>query len=172
MKLALENPSGPIFELDEGTLAEGLQASRESLRLRVLLPIHRHQDDLVQRMVNFMQPGSYLQPHLHSRDSASESIILFRGVLGFLHFDEEGKVVSIHRMTPGSLVDIVPCLWHSVVVLAPDTVIGEFKRGPYNEEDKTFADWAPSEGTPEAKEYLAFMESQFETDSVAGESIL
>lgn len=165
MKLAMENPSEPLFVLDETTIAEGLEASRESPRLRILLPIHREQDDLVQRMVNFMQPGSYLQPHLHPRDHASESIVVFRGALGFLHFDEGGGVVSAHRMTPGSLIDIVPRLWHSVVVLEPDTIIGEFKRGPYNEDDKKFADWAPAEGTPEARDYLAFMESLFETDS-------
>lgn len=161
MRLAMDNASGSVFELTDSLMEEGLAASRESSRKRILFPIHRQQEDLVQRMVNFMQPGTYLQPHLHPREFASETMVVFRGELGFLHFSKEGAVISAHSLRPGGLIDIVPGIWHSVVVLAPDTVIGEFKRGPYTNEDKTFAGWAPSEGDPEVASYLRFMESQF-----------
>jgi len=165
MKLALENASGSVFELSDQMIAEGLEASRQSPRLRMLLPIHRRQEDLVQRMINFMQPGTYLQPHLHPRDSASETMVVFRGALGFLQFSSEGEVMATHRLGPGGLIDLVPGIWHSVVVLAPDTVIGEFKRGPYTSDDKTFAEWAPAEEDSEARRYLRFMESRFETET-------
>ena len=59
MTLAMPNPSGPVFELTPALRAEGLARSRLSPRRRMLLPIHREGGDLVQRMINFMQPGTY-----------------------------------------------------------------------------------------------------------------
>ena len=62
MKLALPNPIGPVFELTPALLEEGLRESRLSPRRRMLFPIHRDPGDLVQRMLNFMQPGTYVAP--------------------------------------------------------------------------------------------------------------
>jgi cupin fold WbuC family metalloprotein len=61
------------------------------------------------------------------------------------------------------LVDIEPGVWHTLVPLADDTVILEIKRGPYDAmTDKTFAAWAPSEGSDEACGYLKQLEGEFE----------
>lgn len=161
MKLALENPTGPVFTLSSDLMAEGLAASRSSERHRMLLPIHRHQDDLVQRMVNFMQPGTYIQPHQHPRDFATETILVMQGEMGFVIFDEAGTLKSFHRIKKGELIDIEARVWHGVVALAPDTVILEIKRGPYDDTDKVFADWAPAENTAAMPEYRAWLESLF-----------
>lgn len=161
MKLALENPQGPVFSLTPEILERGLAASRESPRKRMLLPMHRGQADLVQRMINFLQPGTYIQPHLHPREHAIETILVMQGELGFLVFDEEGEVVSRHRLAPGQLIDIEARIWHGVLALAPDTVILEIKRGPYDETDKVFATWAPGESTEETPAYLSSLESLF-----------
>ena len=41
------------------------------------------------------------------------------------------------------------------VSLKPDTVIYEVKAGPYKDSiDKSFAPWAPAEGTVEGQDYL------------------
>jgi hypothetical protein len=46
-------------------------------------------------------------------------------------------------------------VYHSFIVLEPDTVIYEVKSGPYvTSTDKSFAPWAPAEGTPEAQVYM------------------
>lgn len=161
----MDNPVGSSFVLGSGQIEEGLKASRSSPRLRMLLPIHRGQEDLVQRMVNFLQPGTYIQPHQHPREHASETIVVLNGSLGFLEFDDGGEVTGTFRLGKGSLIDIEPRVWHSMVVLAPDTIIGEFKRGPFNGEDKTFADWSPGEGSEGADAYLEFMLRRFETET-------
>ncbi|MDF1657799.1 MAG: WbuC family cupin fold metalloprotein [Verrucomicrobiales bacterium] len=161
MKLALENPVGPVFRLSPEILEEGLSASRASPRQRMLFPIHRGADDLVQRMVNFMQPKTYIQPHQHPRDSASETILVMQGEMGFVIFDEEGGIDSVYRIGAGELIDIEACVWHGVLALAPDTVILETKRGPYDELDKVFAEWAPSENAEGMNEYQASLESLF-----------
>jgi hypothetical protein len=53
-------------------------------------------------------------------------------------------------------VDLLPGIYHSFIALEPDTVIYEVKTGPYTAtSDKTFAPWAPAEGTAEAARYMA-----------------
>lgn len=161
MKLAMSNPSGPVFELTPAILEEGLAESRLSPRRRMLLPIHREGDDLVQRMINFMQPGTYIQAHQHPRDWASETILVMSGVLGFITFDEDGKVITVSRLAAGDLIDIEARVWHGVLALAPDTVILEIKRGPYDDTDKVFAEWAPAENAEGAPDYLSWLLSLF-----------
>ena len=161
MTLAMTNPAGPVFELTPELREEGLALSRSSPRSRMLLPIHRHQDDLVQRMVNFLQPGTYIQAHQHPRAWASETILVTSGCLGFVTFDELGGVLSVSRLAVGDLIDIEAKVWHGVLALEPDTVILEIKRGPYDDQDKVFAEWAPAENSAEAPNYLKWLLSLF-----------
>ena len=162
MSLALPNITGPLFKLDAETLQTGITASRKSPRRRIILPIHRTQDAQVQRMINFLQPGTYIHPHQHPLDHAVESVMVIKGAIRFFVFDDKGLVTETVEMAENSgasLLDIEPRIWHSFIVTKPDTVVFEVKRGPYNAEtDKTFADWAPAEGSPEAAELLRFLE--------------
>lgn len=150
----MPNPTESVFLLSPALLEEGLQESRSSPRRRMLFPIHRGPSDLVQRMLNFLQPGTYIQPHLHPRPSASETLLVMSGLLGFITFDTAGQVLSTHHLSIGELIDIEAGVWHSVLALADDTIILEIKRGPYDAGDKIFADWAPAEGTDAASSYL------------------
>jgi hypothetical protein len=65
--------------------------------------------------------------------------------------------MTTHRLGVGELVDIEARVWHSVLALAEDTIILEIKRGPFNEEDKVFADWSPEEFSAESPDYLAWL---------------
>jgi cupin fold WbuC family metalloprotein len=52
-------------------------------------------------------------------------------------------------------LDIEPGVWHTFLVLKEDTVLFECKKGPYDKEaDKTFASWAPEEGSGKAKVWM------------------
>lgn len=161
-RLALPNPTGPVFVLSPELLEEGLAESRKSPRGRMLLPIHREQEALVQRMVNFLQPGSYVQPHMHPREWASETIQVMSGRLGFVVFDEAGQVESVHDLSEGAVIDIEARVWHGVLALEADTVILELKRGPYSDEDKVFADWAPPENSEGSEDFQKELEALFE----------
>ena len=161
MQLALPNATGDLFTLDEEIIRAGIEGSCSSPRKRMIYPIHRNQSDLVQRMLNFFQPGTYVTPHLHPRESASELVFLIQGRLGFLLFDEKGNITSQSDLKPGALIDLEPKLWHTMVVLEPDTVVLEVKRGPFDSEDKIFADWAPGEGDPEAENLVREFEGLF-----------
>lgn len=153
-KLAFENVTGPIFTLTDELVQLGILASRESNRRRIILPIHREQDAEVQRMINFLQPGTYIRPHKHPLKHATESLVLIQGSILFFTYDDSGEVLSKHNVESkphSGVLDIEPGVWHSFKVLEPDTLLFECKRGPYDAEtDKIFAPWAPEEGSAEA----------------------
>lgn len=155
---AFNNVSGDLFQLSEEMIEAGLKASRESERKRIILPIHRSQDAEVQRMINFLQPGTYIRPHKHPLPHATESLVLIRGSILFYMFDEEGAVLlkrEIRAKPVPGVLDIEPGIWHSFLVLEEDTLLFECKKGPYHAgTDKTFADWAPEEGSMKAGEWM------------------
>ena len=161
MKQALPNAGGPVFQLSDAMIQNGLDASRLSPRKRIILPLHRMQEAEVQRMLNFLQPGTYIRPHKHNRAHASESIVVLQGSLVFIIFDEDGNPIQYlnsHSGHPSAVIDIEPDVWHSFVVTEPDTILFEAKKGPYSPMlDKEFAPWAPEEFTPDAAGYLKKM---------------
>lgn len=156
MANALPNPTGDLFVLNDVILSEAKTASRQSPRRRIVLPVQRSQDSQVQRLLNFLQPGTYIRPHRHPLPHATESICLLSGSLEILIFDKAGTVLSRHQLSANSpLIDLEPGVWHGMIVLEPDTVIFEVKRGPYDPAtDKEFATWSPAEDSPEAEAFL------------------
>lgn len=54
------------------------------------------------------------------------------------------------------VAEMPPARWHAVVALEDGCVLFEAKSGPYDPgAAKTFAPWAPAEGTDDAPAYLA-----------------
>jgi cupin fold WbuC family metalloprotein len=161
-KPAMPNVGGKVFLLNEKILADGIRLSRKSRRKRIILPVHRTQQAKVNRMINFMQPGTYVRPHKHPESHASETVVVLSGSIRFLIFDEIGFIEDDILLTsdPGkSVVDIEPDVWHSFIVIQEDSVIYEAKKGPYNpQKDKEFAGWSPEEYTEEAISWVAALE--------------
>ena len=158
MKQAFDNPSGDVFLLGAKQIEEGLLASRKSERLRMILPLHREQNAEVQRLINFLQPGTYIRPHLHPLPHATESIVVLKGRIRFFTYNNSGIPDTDIVISSGPLagvVDIEPGVWHSFLVLEEDTILFECKKGPYDAgSDKIFAGWAPPEGSGEAAGWL------------------
>ncbi len=164
--LAFPNAQGDVFALTPETLAEGFEASRNSPRRRIILPIHRTQDAKVQRMLNFFQPGTFVRPHAHPQPSHIETIQVIAGHLGFILFETDGRIRETFELEagPAALVDIEPGLWHGMVCLAENSAILEIKCGPYDgARDKVFAAWAPGENDEGATAYRQKLEAHFES---------
>lgn len=164
MATAFPNISGEVFVLTAATLARGHAAAAASPRRRIILPLHRGQDAPVQRMLNFLQPGTYIQPHCHPLPGASETLQMLSGRIGFILFDRDGRVSETHVLegVNQGLIDIEPHVWHGFVVLQTDSAVLEIKRGPYDPaHDKVFADWAPAEGDPGTDGYLETLAALF-----------
>lgn len=155
---ALDAPPGEAVVLNAGLIQQAVAASRESPRGRVILPLHLSPADPYQRMLNAVQPGSYIRPHRHRDPPKGETLVVLRGSVRFLTFREDGAVATaVVLSADGGPVglDVRPSVYHTFVALEPDTVVFEAKTGPYDERvDKDFARWAPVEGSPEAQRYL------------------
>ena len=147
---AMDAPEGEVVVLSESLMADTVEASRKSPRKRMILPLHKSHGDSLHRMMNIMQPGTYIRPHRHSNPPKAESIVVLRGGLWFVVFSDEGQLEKAWKLAPGLGdfgVDIEPGVFHSFLVTEPDTVIFEVKPGPYERaSDKDFAAWAPAEG--------------------------
>jgi cupin fold WbuC family metalloprotein len=118
---------------------------------------HRYRDGY-QRLLNVVQPGSYIRPHRHRQPAKSESFVVLQGEIGFFQFGDEGDLLAAHRIGPRRAicaVDLAPGVWHCFLALAPDSVVFEAKNGPYDaERDKEFAPWAPAEGEAASADYM------------------
>jgi cupin fold WbuC family metalloprotein len=165
---SMKAPDTAITVFDETMMSEATAASRESVRKRIILPLQKKEGALLQRMLNAIQPGSYIRPHRHAPDRG-ESIIVLRGCIIYYTFKENGDVESMVKLQAGTSafgVDIEGGVWHSFMAVDPDTVLFEVKPGPYNPEaDKEFAEWAPEEFSPEAEAYLEVL-LQYSTTSL------
>lgn len=166
-RLALDPPQDPLAILDDALLERTVAYARESPRRRVIAPFHRNEAELLHRMLNAVQPDSYVRPHRHLDPPKAEAWIILRGALLFFTFDEHGQVeqqVLLRAGGPCFGVDLSPGIYHSFIALEPDTVIYEVKSGPYQKsDDKSFAPWAPAEGSPEAASYMAALLAEART---------
>ena len=157
--LALEAPKGKVVTIDQSVLQKVVEASRESPRRRIIFPFHESNEDPLQRMLNVLQPGSYVRPHRHLSPPKAEPIVVLNGDVQVVIFSETGVVEQRIDLAAGSDkigVDIRPGVFHCFFARKKDTVLFEVKPGPYEAiNDKDFASWAPEEGSPEAEVYLA-----------------
>ena len=142
-----------------------ITVSRSSPRRRVIQPFHRTDSATLHRMFNAVQPDSYIPPHRHSDPPKAESWIVLRGALAFFTFDDQGTIEQCLEIRAGGAifgVDLEPGVYHTFFALEPDTVVYEVKNGPYSPvTDKSFPEWAPREGTPEASSYLARLVAEY-----------
>ena len=134
--------------------------ARKSPRLRKNLNLHDSYKDASQRLLNAMEPGSYIRPHRHLSDPKEECFIGIQGRVALIIFDDEGGITSMTHLGPAEdavCVDVPIGVWHTVVALEPGSVFFETKKGPYlSIGESDFAPWAPLEGSGEkVRAYLA-----------------
>ena len=155
---ALGAPEGGEVVLDAALIQRAVTGSRQSPRGRVILPLHLSEADPYQRMLNAVQPGSYIRPHRHRDPPKGETVIVLRGAVRFFTFQEDGAIANgvVLAAAAGPVgLDVRPGVYHTFAALEADSVVFEAKTGPYDERvDKDFAPWAPVEGSPEALSYL------------------
>ena len=94
-----------------------------------------------------------------------EFFLVIQGELGIIILDECGQILDTELLSAkGSTrgVELPEGTYHTLVALAPDTVILELKEGPYEPStDKEFLDAFPSEGTPAALQVVETWQGYF-----------
>ncbi len=151
--------------IDQSLLdAVSLEASR-SPRRRQNRNFHDGEAALAHRLLNAIEPGSYLIPHRHLDPNKDETMVVLRGRLAVVFFDDDGNVQQAAVLAPVSGicgVNIPYSVYHTVLALDPGTVMLETKAGPYRplSEDER-APWAPAEGEPAAVAYAQALSKRF-----------
>lgn len=140
-------------------------AAQASPRQRKNFNFHQGDVAVCHRLLNALEPDTYISPHCHRDPTKGESIIVLRGKVGMLIFSEDGELMQYFALQPVSAtvgVDISPGVIHSLVALEKNSVFFESKAEPYVPltENERFP-WAPNEGEDAANEYLLWMKGQF-----------
>jgi cupin fold WbuC family metalloprotein len=139
--------------INESLLDSVAAKARQSPRKRMNHNFHATLDDPLQRMLNWLEPDTYIRPHKHENPDKCEAFILLKGTVLVLEFDETGNVTSHAVLKAGSGVygaEIAPRIFHCILPLGEASVVYEVKDGPYSPlNDKNFAQWAPKEGEEE-----------------------
>jgi cupin fold WbuC family metalloprotein len=154
-----------ILKIDKKLLENLSMQARATPRLRKNYNIHLSEAEPCNRLLNSLEPGTYVQPHCHVDPTKDETMVMVRGRMGLAVFDSNGKIVEKVLMEAGGdvvAVNIPHGVFHTLVSLENGSVFFEAKAGPYcaiqpNEKSS----WAPAEGTPEAITYLAALAKVF-----------
>jgi len=132
--------------------------AKASARKRMNHNFHTELTDTLQRMLNALEPDTYIRPHKHENPDKHEVFILLRGKAAAFEFDDTGNVTDTFILDPlqGNFgVEIAPKVWHTVISLAENSMVYELKDGPYQPiDDKNFASWSPEETSDYRFEYL------------------
>jgi len=155
---ALAAPTSSVTAITSREVARAVSASRDNRRRRIILPFHQGPDESLHRMLNAMQPDSYIRPHRHLHPPKAETVLILQGELLCLVFDDSGMTTSAFILRPGADPFGFDCqagIYHTFIAMVPGTVFFEAKPGPYRAaSDKDFAAWAPPEDAPTAPAYL------------------
>ena len=122
------------FLIDRELLDAVGSEAKGSPRRRKNHNFHAEDAAIAHRLLNAIEPGSYLMPHRHLDAHKDETIIVLRGRLGVVFFDDSGQVQQAVILAPAGAVcgvDIPHGVYHTVLALETGTVMFEAKAGPY-----------------------------------------
>ena len=146
-----------VYKINRSQLLKVISEAQKSKRRRKNYNYHQSFCDPINRMLNAIEPGSYIQPHKPENPDKREVFLLLTGKLLVVFFDNSGNI-SEHVILDNKEnfgVEIPPAVWHTIIALEPGTIVYEVKDGPYSvSDDKNFARWAPKEGDEDCDDYL------------------
>ena len=108
-------------------------------RLRQSFDLRNSAEDLSQRMLNALEPGTVMPIHRHH--ASSETVVILRGKIRWLFYDDQGRISeSTELRSDGDIrmLNVEKDRWHSLECLESGSVLYESKDGPYHplEEDE------------------------------------
>ena len=117
--------------VDKALLDELILKAKNNPRLRQSLDLRNSCEDLSQRMLNALEPGTLMPIHRHKE--SSETCVCIRGHFEEYFYDEKGNLTETIDMIPGGTVlNIEKGQWHSLKCLESGTVLFEAKDGAYH----------------------------------------
>jgi cupin fold WbuC family metalloprotein len=155
-----------LIPFDPLLLDATVEEARSSHRHRHIVRFHDLPEPF-QRMLNAIEPQSYVRPHRHLDPDKAEVFIALQGSALVVRYHDDGtplEAVLLDAEGPVRGVEIPVGAWHSLLSLRSGTVLFEAKEGPYlPATDKDFASWAPPETDQEAAlAFIANLRTHFE----------
>lgn len=126
-----------IMIITQQILDELSAKARASERLRMNMYLRNGPEDLSQRMLNALEPGTVMPIHRH-RDS-SETVVIVRGKIQWVFYDENGNEterIVLDADGDPRMLNVEKDRWHSLVCLESGSVLYESKDGPYHPLDE------------------------------------
>ena len=118
--------------LDESLLDDLQKKAQHNVRKRMHLDLRNNSEDGSQRMLNALEPDTVLPIHRHR--STSETVVLLRGCMDEIFYDDEKREIARFRLNPREGrygLNIPAGQWHGIEVYEPSVII-EMKDGQYS----------------------------------------
>lgn len=119
--------------IDNNLLDDLTRRAKNSPRLRMNHDLRNSENDLSQRMLNAIEPGSLMPIHRHQK--TSETVVCLRGRLVWEFYDELERMctetIELSPNGPVVALNVPQGQWHTVKALESGSVILECKDGPY-----------------------------------------
>lgn len=118
--------------IDNKILDELTAQAKTSPRLRQAMDLRNSPEDLSQRMLNALEPGTIMPIHRHM--TSSETVTLLRGKIRWHFYDDAGKETeSVLLDANGDVrcINVEKARWHSLECLESGSVLLESKDGKY-----------------------------------------
>lgn len=128
--------------IDKVVLDNLTEQAKKNPRLRQNLDLRNSTEDLSQRMLNALEPGTVMPIHRHL--ASSETVVILRGRIRWLFYDDEGRITeSTELWSNGEIrcLNVEKGRWHSLECLESGSVLFEAKDGAYHplEEDEVMS---------------------------------
>ena len=125
--------------IDQKILDELSEQAKANHRLRQAMDLRNNPEDLSQRMLNALEPGTIMPIHRHH--ASSETVVILRGRIRWIFYDDQGRITeSTELRSDGDIrmLNVEKDRWHSLECLESGSVLYESKDGPYHplEEDE------------------------------------
>lgn len=121
-----------MMKLDKQLFNEIAKKAAESPRLRMNFDLRNDENELSQRMLNVLHPGTNVPIHRH-QDTA-ETVVCIQGECIERYYDNEGNETEMfHLKAGGDLLGLqIPAgQFHSLEAMDEMSVIIEFKAGKF-----------------------------------------
>lgn len=124
----------------DNNILDSLSAqAKANPRLRQAMDLRNSPEDLSQRMLNALEPGTIMPIHRHH--ASSETVVILRGKIEWIFYDNDGNEterVMLDANGEPRMLNVERDRWHSLVCLEENSVLYESKNGAYQplEEDE------------------------------------
>lgn len=146
-----------MIKINDELLGPLIQEAKKSIRLRKNYNFHEKMDDPVQRLLNALEPDTYVRPHRHLAPDKDEMFLILKGRMVFIEFDAEGHIRDHLILDPleGNFgCEVKAGKWHCLISLESGSVAYEVKEGPFSPiKESDFAPWSPANDSDEIEQY-------------------